>query len=111
MSPPLKNNGLIGSSRRKGYPGMPGYRLQCPVPRSTGDLEAEIGGSPVGGDILSDVSAVMVPVGVRIGVGVTVAEITTVVVTPGVAVITTVIVMVSGVGVGRGVGVKVGIGR
>jgi hypothetical protein len=55
--------------------------------------------------VVSDVSAVMVAVGVRTGVGVTVAEMTMVVVRPGVAVMTTVMVMVSGVDVGVGVGV------
>lgn len=54
---------------------------------------------------VSDVSAVIVAVGVRTGVGVTVAEMTTVLVTPGVAVMTTVMVMVSEVGVTVGVGV------
>jgi hypothetical protein len=104
---------VMDSSRRNGYACMGAIRLQCRVPHSAGDFEAATGdtiASLVRG-LVSDVSAVIVTVGVKIGVGVTVAEMTTVVVTPGVAVITTVMVMVSGVGEGGGVGVNVGMGR
>jgi hypothetical protein len=103
---------VTDSSRRREHPFIAGIGLQRPIPWPIDDFETWIGDAipPMVEGTVSDVSAVMVSVGVKTGVGVTVAEITTVMITPGVEVTSTVMVIVSGVGVGSGVGVKVGIG-
>lgn len=99
--------------KRKGYPTIQGNGLRYAISGAATDcLSRDIGPANSAAEaVISEVSAVMVPVGVRTGVGVTVAEMTTIAVTPGVVVIMTVSVTISKVGVMVGVGVKVGMGR